>query len=49
MTAYNKVNGHYIDAIPKWLTEVLRHEWGWEGLAMTDWGSGSCVESVRNG
>ncbi|KAJ0414370.1 glycoside hydrolase superfamily [Aspergillus carlsbadensis] len=49
MTAYNKVNGHYIDATPRWLTNVLRHEWGWEGLAMTDWGAGSCVESVRNG
>ncbi|KAL3450828.1 glycoside hydrolase superfamily [Aspergillus insuetus] len=49
MTAYNKVNGHYIDATSRWLTEVLRHEWGWEGLAMTDWGAGSCVESVRNG
>ncbi|KAL3469305.1 glycoside hydrolase superfamily [Aspergillus californicus] len=44
MTAYPKVNGHYVDATRKWLIDVLRNEWRWGGLAMTDWGSGLDLE-----
>ena len=39
MCAYNKINGEYC-AENKWLlTDVLRHEWGFGGLVMTDWGA----------
>ncbi|NLO83935.1 MAG: glycosyl hydrolase [Clostridiales bacterium] len=38
MTAYNKINGTYCSD-NKWLiTDVLRNEWGFDGLVVTDWG-----------
>lgn len=36
MTAYNKLNGRHVSE-HKILSEVLRGEWGWEGLVMSDW------------
>lgn len=39
MASYNKVNGHYSTA-NKWaLTDVLRGEWGFEGMVVSDWGA----------
>ncbi len=39
MCSYNKINGTY-SAENHWLlTEVLRDEWGWDGLVMSDWGA----------
>lgn len=37
MTSYNKLNGVYTSNSKDLLTHVLRHEWGYEGLVMTDW------------
>lgn len=39
MCAYNKVNGIYASEHPWLLTEVLREEWGFTGLVVSDWGA----------
>ncbi len=37
MTSYNKVNGTYVNNSRELVTDVLRGEWGFDGLVMTDW------------
>ena len=37
MAAYNKVNGVYCTNSHDLLVKVLRNEWGFEGLVMSDW------------
>ncbi|WP_297082629.1 glycoside hydrolase family 3 C-terminal domain-containing protein [uncultured Demequina sp.] len=37
MCAYNLVNGEHAGESRKLLTKVLRDEWGFDGLVMTDW------------
>ncbi len=37
MTAYNPLNGHWCASIYELCTELLRNEWGFEGIVMTDW------------
>jgi beta-glucosidase len=39
MAAYNKINGVYATQSSWLLTEVLRGEWGFDGLVMSDWGA----------
>lgn len=39
MCAYNRVNGTYLSNHRHLLTEVLRDQWGFTGLVMTDWGA----------
>ncbi|MFM2077075.1 MAG: hypothetical protein RJA49_965 [Actinomycetota bacterium] len=39
MCSYNRLNGRYVSEHPWLLTEVLRDEWGFEGLVMSDWGA----------
>jgi beta-glucosidase len=39
MCAYNKINGVYASQHHWLLTEVLRGEWGFEGLVVSDWGA----------
>lgn len=39
MCAYNKVNGTFVSEHRGLLTEVLRDEWAFEGLVVSDWGA----------
>jgi beta-glucosidase len=39
MCSYNKVNGEFVAESGKYLTRVLRDEWGFDGFVMSDWGA----------
>ncbi|KAH6662238.1 glycosyl hydrolase family 3 N terminal domain-containing protein [Halenospora varia] len=50
MTAYNKVNGIHVNEDPKFVEKILRGEWAWEGLVMSDWyGTYSTTEAIKAG
>jgi beta-glucosidase len=50
MTSYNKVNGYYTAETPELLNDIVRKEWGFKGVFMTDFdGYGSAVAKVRAG
>ncbi len=50
MSSYNKVNGEYVTESRYLLTDVLRNDWGFEGLVMSDWFGGlDAVAQVNAG
>ena len=50
MTSYNMVNGTYANENGHLLKEILRKEWGFDGMVVSDWGgSNSAVAAAANG
>lgn len=50
MAGYNRVNGEFAGDSRELLTNLLKGEWGHDGLAMSDWfGTKSTVEAAANG
>ena len=51
MSAYNSVNGHWCGEHQELLTTILRDEWGWDGVVISDFvfGLRDAVASVRAG
>jgi beta-glucosidase len=50
MGAYNKLNGTYACEHPALLTDILRTEWGFDGVLMSDWfATHSTAEALNAG
>jgi len=50
MCAYNRINGVYASQHNHLLNEILKDEWGYDGVVVSDWGANhTTVESVQGG
>lgn len=50
MNSYNRVNGKYVGESKKYLTDLLRDEWGFDGYVVSDWGAvNDRVEALKAG
>lgn len=50
MASYNRVDGVYVSENKRLLTEILRDEWGFKGIVVSDWGAvNDRVEGVKAG
>ena len=50
MTSYNRLNGIHCSEDPNLLQGILRNEWGFDGLVISDWyGTYSLAEAINAG
>ncbi len=50
MSSYNRVNSVYVGDHRELLQDILKHEWGFDGIVMSDWfGTKSTVDAANNG
>ncbi|MFH0907426.1 MAG: glycoside hydrolase family 3 C-terminal domain-containing protein [bacterium] len=50
MAAYNMLNGHFCSANRRLLTDILKQDWGFDGVVVSDWGGcHSTVEAANAG
>ena len=48
MSSYNKVNGTYVAESRELLTDILRNDWQFDGLVMSDWFGGNDAVAMIN-
>lgn len=44
MGSYNRINGEYACASKKLLNDILRKDWGYKGIVISDWGA--CIDAA---
>jgi len=50
MCSYNRLNGTYLSDNKRLLTDILRDEWGFKGIVVSDWGAvNDRVEGIKAG
>ena len=50
MCSYNRINGEYASQNRRLLKEILKDEWGFDGVVVSDWGANHSIhESIKNG
>lgn len=50
MCSYNRINGSYASENTRFLTEILKQEWGFEGFVVSDWGAvHSTIPAINSG
>jgi beta-glucosidase len=49
MSSYNRVNGAYVNDRPDLINELLKGEWGFDGVVMSDWFATHSTAPAMNG
>ncbi len=49
MASYNRVDGVYATENRRLLVDILKHEWGYDGVVVSDWGAVHATAAAANG